>query len=226
MRAAIVVVGGVATYMALTVKSIYGLWYLSSDLVYVILFPQLVCVVYFKRHCNTYGSLCAYIIGFLLRAAGGEDIMGLPPIIKYPFYNKELGGQLFPFRTFAMISSLTILLSVSTLAKKLFESGRLPAKYDIFHCIVNIPDDAVVVQEPLEGELSVLNLSIAKSYQASEMNGRINPGLVADDEDDDDSFDNRTSYPDGYASINEIRARPSTLTDSSVASGKAVVTKL
>src|SRR5882672_3978038 len=73
MRAAIIVVGCVATAMALTVKSIYGLWYLSSDLVYVILFPQLVCVVHCKRHCNTYGSLVAYFVGFSLRALGGEE---------------------------------------------------------------------------------------------------------------------------------------------------------
>ena len=34
MRVAIIVVGCVATAMALTVKSIYGLWYLSSGIAY------------------------------------------------------------------------------------------------------------------------------------------------------------------------------------------------
>ena len=59
MRFAIIMVGGLATVMALTIQSIYGLWYLCADLVYVILFPQLLCVVYFKRS-NTYGCLAGY----------------------------------------------------------------------------------------------------------------------------------------------------------------------
>lgn len=57
MKVSILLVGIMATAMALTVKSVYGLWYLSSDLVYVILFPQLVSVVYLKKTVNTYGSL-------------------------------------------------------------------------------------------------------------------------------------------------------------------------
>lgn len=57
MKVSILFVGIMATAMALTVKSVYGLWYLSSDLVYVILFPQLTSVVYLKKHVNTYGSL-------------------------------------------------------------------------------------------------------------------------------------------------------------------------
>ncbi|VDK40572.1 unnamed protein product [Anisakis simplex] len=60
MRIAIVAVGFLATLMALTINSIYGLWYLCADLVYVILFPQLVCVVYMERS-NTYGSIAGYI---------------------------------------------------------------------------------------------------------------------------------------------------------------------
>ena len=40
MRIAIFAVGGMATFMALTIPTIYGLWALCSDLVYVILFPQ------------------------------------------------------------------------------------------------------------------------------------------------------------------------------------------
>lgn len=56
--------------------------YLSSDLVYVILFPQLLMVVHFKDHCNTYGSLAAYIVGIFFRTMGGEAMIGIPAIIK------------------------------------------------------------------------------------------------------------------------------------------------
>lgn len=181
MKISIVVVGIVATGMALSVKSIYGLWYLSSDLVYVILFPQLVCVVHFKRHCNTYGSLCAYMVGFLMRALGGEDILGMPALIKYPWYD-EVDGQLFPFRTFAMITSFIVHLSVSTGSKYVFETGMLPPEYDIFHCVVNIPDDAVQVSDPHE-EMTVLSASQALYYQTSELNGRVNPALETDEEE-------------------------------------------
>lgn len=148
---------------------------------YVILFPQLVCVVYHKKHCNTYGSLAAYIIGFLLRALGGEAILGMPAIIKYPGWN-EVDGQLFPFRTFAMLCSFGTLIGVSTLSRWVFEGGHLPANFDLFRCVVNIPDDAQVVQEPHE-EMTVLSASQALYYQTSEMNGRVNPALDATDDD-------------------------------------------
>ena len=106
--------------------------------------------------------------------------MGLPPIIKYPWYEPE-NGQLFPFRTFAMLSSFATLLSVSSLSKWLFESGRLPPHFDVFHCVVNIPEDSVIVQEPHE-EMTILNVNQAIFYQTSELNGRVNPALVTEDE--------------------------------------------
>ena len=106
--------------------------------------------------------------------------MGLPPIIKYPWYDPD-NGQLFPFRTFAMLSSFATLLSVSFLSKWLFESGRLAPNFDYFHCVVNIPEDRCVVQEPHE-EMTMLNVNQALFYQTSEINGRVNPALVTDDE--------------------------------------------
>lgn len=94
---------------------------MCSDLVYVILFPQLLMVVHFKKYCNTYGSLAAYIVAFLIRLSGGEPIMGLPAFIHFPGYDPEgndgEGRQLFPFRTMAMIVSLFTLASVSWITK-------------------------------------------------------------------------------------------------------------
>ena len=66
---------------------------MCSDLVYVVLFPQLLIVVHFKDWCNTYGSLFAYIVGMFVRLAGGEQLVHLPPLIKYPMYNEETGEQ-------------------------------------------------------------------------------------------------------------------------------------
>lgn len=98
---------------------------MCSDLVYCILFPQLLMVVHFKHHCNTYGSLAAYIMAFFLRLSGGEPLLGLPPLIEYPGYNGE--KQLFPFRTLAMVSSLATLVGVSWFTKYVFRHPSLPS---------------------------------------------------------------------------------------------------
>lgn len=80
MRCAQVVIAGLACGLALTVTSVYYLWALSSDFVYVILFPQLLCVL-FVRWSNTYGSLAAFVFGLLFRLLGGEPGLNLPPAI-------------------------------------------------------------------------------------------------------------------------------------------------
>ena len=118
--------------MALLVDSIYTLWALCSDLVYVILFPQLCCVVYLQG-TNTYRSFLGYIVGLVLRVGGGEDKIGLPPFIKYPYYD-DTDGQLFPFRTLAMIASFVTIILVSYSLKFLFEKEIIPLKLDFLHC--------------------------------------------------------------------------------------------
>ena len=92
---------------------------MCSDLVYVILFPQLLIVVHFKSWVNTYGSLFAYCIGMFLRLGGGEPLIHLPPLIKYPLYTEVDGvpTQKFPFRTFAMLVSMFSLIAISQLAR-------------------------------------------------------------------------------------------------------------
>lgn len=107
-------------------------------------------VVHFKHHCNTYGSLSAYIVGLVVRLSGGESIIGLPALIRYPGYDEETQRQLFPFRTMAMLLSLITLWGVSEYSKWIFETGRLAPQYDYFKCVVNIPDDAIRVGDPSE----------------------------------------------------------------------------
>ena len=119
--------------MALLVDSIYTLWALCSDLVYVILFPQLCCVIYL-RGTNTYGSFMGYLVGLVLRVGGGEMAISLPLFIKYPYYDEETEEQLFPFRTLAMISSFTTIVIVSYTLRFLFKREILPSKLDFLHC--------------------------------------------------------------------------------------------
>lgn len=198
MRVAILFVGALATTLALTIPSIYGLWYLSSDLVYVILFPQLLMVVHFRNHCNLYGSLGAYIIGIFVRVLGGESMIGIPPIVKYPWFDEEEQVQLFPFRTFAMIISGLTLLSFSMLSKYIFENDILPPKYDFLRCVSNIPDDVQHVSEPQEGEMSMMACQTVVKYNATdEMNGRINPALNLGSDSDEEVAPPTTTTADG-----------------------------
>jgi len=85
MRFGIFGVGVLAMVMGIMIDSIYELWYLCGDLVYVILFPQLVSVIYLSW-TNTYGSLAGYIIGLLFRLLGGENAVRLSATIHYPGY--------------------------------------------------------------------------------------------------------------------------------------------
>lgn len=171
--------------------------YLCSDLVYVILFPQLLIVVHFKHYCNTYGSVASYVIGFIARVSGGEPLMNLKPFIYYPGWNGE--EQLFPFRTLAMILSLISVLAFSMLSRYLFESGKLPPSWDVLRCVVNIPEDVVRVSgsevEPHEGEMAVMTgLTDVRKYSATdEMNGRVNPALNLGSDSDEEAAHLTTS---------------------------------
>ncbi|XP_794570.2 high-affinity choline transporter 1 [Strongylocentrotus purpuratus] len=135
LRVAVIVVATIATVMALTVESIYVLFVLCSDFVYVVLFPQFVCVIHIKKS-NTYGSAAAFALGLLLRLLGGEPALNLPAAIHYPFYDEEL-GQLFPYRTFCAIVSFVTLVAVSYATDIVFTRGYIPRRFDVFRCVVN-----------------------------------------------------------------------------------------
>ncbi|CAF0854913.1 unnamed protein product [Didymodactylos carnosus] len=151
MRIGIFFVGAAAAGIGITVPSIYLLWILCSDLVYVILFPQLLCVVY-ANFTNTYGSLGAYIVGFLFRTLIGEPEVGIPQVLLLPWF--------IPPKTFCMLLSLFTILFVSYIAKVLFENRIIPAKYDILHCLVNIPTDIMPLKESTTNEeFSKLNVN-------------------------------------------------------------------
>ena len=184
MRVGIFLVSALATVMGITIKSVYGLWFLCSDLVYVVLFPQLFSVVYLKD-TNTYGSLVAYVVGIFLRLSGGEALFHIPPFIKFPFYDYENDMQRFPYRTFSMLTSFALIVSVSYLTKFLFENNHLRKEFDIFRCVSNIPADAIALKDSMTlDELSKLNVSnstTVKYNTESELDGKINLASVSID---------------------------------------------
>lgn len=180
MRAGILGVGILAMIMGITIKTIYGLWYLCADLVYVILFPQLTAVVYIEAS-NTYGSLAAYVVGMFFRIAGGESIIGLKPLIQYYGYVEESNTQRFPYKTFTMLLVFATTVSVSYLAKYLFEQGHIRKEWDIFQRIVNIPEEVVTLKpEPFDRAPTpspTAEMAILKQTLQPAGNGTINPAL-------------------------------------------------
>jgi len=112
LRGNVLIVGGLATWLALATQSVYELWYLCSDLVYVLLFPQLTLVL-FCRWTTPCGAICGVLVGLFLRLGGGEPTLGLPAFLDYPLQTPD--GCLFPFRTVAMLSSLATIAAVSWL---------------------------------------------------------------------------------------------------------------
>ena len=115
--------------LAIFVNTIYGIFVLAADILYITVFPQLVCAVFIK-FVNPYGSLVGYIVSAVLRAGGGEPTLNIDKFIEYPNYDEEL-GQLFPFRTFAMLCGLMCIIGVSLLTNYIFEHGFLSRKVDI-----------------------------------------------------------------------------------------------
>jgi len=117
VRRCILLTGVAATLIALQVGSVYALWFLCSDFVYCILFPQLTTAL-FDRRANRIGSLAGLAVSFVLRFGGGEPVLGIPRLIPYPMIDAASGAVLFPFRTTAMLAGLLTIVLVSRLTAR------------------------------------------------------------------------------------------------------------
>lgn len=131
IRVTVVFVGLAGTILTLLDKSIMLFWFLGSDISYTIMFPQLVCVLFFNIS-NSYGSLMGFLVGVILRLLSGEPSVGLPVTLCFPGCSLEDGIyiQRFPIRTFCMLSTIVATLVFSYLASLLLK--RIPEKWDIF----------------------------------------------------------------------------------------------
>jgi high affinity choline transporter 7 len=104
IRSSILLFGALATVLALKVQSVQALWFFTSDLVFVLLFPQLLSAL-FDTKANRTGSIVAFTVSLFLRVGGGEPLLGLPAFIPYP--------ETIPFRTLAAAAGLLLLPLVS-----------------------------------------------------------------------------------------------------------------
>ena len=106
MRGAIVAIGVGAVWMALEVQSVQALWFFTSDLVFVLLFPQLVFAL-FDTKANVIGSMVAFVVSLVLRVGGGEPLFGIPALFPYPDW--------VPVKTTAAVAGLVLIPLVSRL---------------------------------------------------------------------------------------------------------------
>ncbi len=104
MRISIVAIGAGAVWMALEVQSVQALWFFTSDLVFVLLFPQLVSAL-FDSKANLAGSVVAFSVSLVLRIGGGEPLFSIPALIPYP--------EWVPFKTLAAGLGLVLLPAIS-----------------------------------------------------------------------------------------------------------------
>ncbi|XP_005230620.1 high affinity choline transporter 1-like [Falco rusticolus] len=134
MRTSMLLFGAGAAGLAFYSSSVYDLWFLSGELVYALLFPQLCCAL-FAPSTNTYGSAAGFFVGLLLRLLAGEPALSIPPVICYPACSLVNGtySQIFPFKTFIMLLTLGIIIAVSYLAAVLFQRNLLPSRWDVFN---------------------------------------------------------------------------------------------
>jgi high affinity choline transporter 7 len=116
IKKSIWIIGISATLLALKITSVYALWFLCSDFVYTLIFPQLFTAFYDKK-ANNWGSFFGFAVAFILRIGGGDATLGIPILIDYPMIQD--GVVLFPFRTFSMISGLITIIVVSRLTQKI-----------------------------------------------------------------------------------------------------------
>uniref|UniRef100_A0A3B5A6L7 High affinity choline transporter 1-like n=1 Tax=Stegastes partitus TaxID=144197 RepID=A0A3B5A6L7_9TELE len=132
IRLSVLLVGLAGTGLAFGDDSVFALWILSGDLVYCLIFPQLVCVLH-CRCANTYGAISGYVVGLLLRLMSGEPVLGIPPLLLYPGWREENGvvTQHFPYRTLAMLSSVLSVAAVSWLMELVFSKQLIPQSWDI-----------------------------------------------------------------------------------------------
>ena len=129
LRSCVVLLGIGAVVLALLGQNVKDLWFFTSDLVFVLLFPQLVMAL-FDRKANLTGSVVAFTVSLVLRLGGGEPIFGLPAFIPYPellqgwlagnpadWYDTK-GNMLFPFKTLAAGVGIILLPVVSRLTAR------------------------------------------------------------------------------------------------------------
>ena len=126
MRLTIVALGIASVAMGLRVQSVQALWFFTSDLVFVLLVPQLTYAL-FDPKANLAGSVVAFATSLLLRLGGGEPLFGIPALIPYP--------EWVPFRIVAAVVGMILL----PLGSRLTASWSHPRALENAATLQNLP---------------------------------------------------------------------------------------
>jgi len=116
-----------------------------------------------------------------LSLPGGETRLGIPAVIKFPYYDAVTDTQKFPFKTLCMLCSLCAHYLASTGARLLFENGYLEAdKWDILNAFPHLSSNKAEIQLT-EGSSE---LSLSGKYTKTGKPGIVNTAAVTDSLDD------------------------------------------
>uniref|UniRef100_A0A4W5LLC0 Solute carrier family 5 member 7 n=1 Tax=Hucho hucho TaxID=62062 RepID=A0A4W5LLC0_9TELE len=132
IRVSVLLVGLAGTGLAFAEDSVLAFWLMSGDLIYCVVFPQLICVLH-CRCANGYGATAGYLVAVTLRLLSGEPLLRLPTVLLFPGWREEGGviRQYFPFRTLVMLVSLVCIPLASSLATLAFSHRLLPRSWDL-----------------------------------------------------------------------------------------------
>ncbi|XP_020792266.1 high affinity choline transporter 1-like [Boleophthalmus pectinirostris] len=174
IRVSVVVSGVIGTSLTLLKNSIILFWFLGYEVAYIIIFPQLICILYFK-FSNGYGSIMGWVFGFPLRMLFGEASLNLKPVLRFPACASDDGEyvQCAPVKTISMLTTMAAVLIFSWLTSVLFNKGLLPEKWDVFKVKYKPPapqrgdtdelDKINMNHFPMESTEPMLKKSIANS---------------------------------------------------------------
>lgn len=133
IRCSIVVVGLIGTSLTSLKKSLLIYLFLGAEVAYIIIFPQLLCVL-FVHKSNGYGVVLGLLTGLMLKLLNGDPSLGLTAVLPYPQCTGNDGTEVLcvPVKTISMLTVLAAIVLFSHLAGALFDSGLLPENVDVF----------------------------------------------------------------------------------------------
>lgn len=129
IRISIVVVGLIGTSLTSLKKSLLIYLFLGAEIAYIIVFPQLLCVLFVNRS-NGYGVVLGLLTGLVLKLLNGDPSLGLAAVLPYPACTGDV--QCLPVKTISMLTVLATIVLFSYLAAALFDCGLLPERMDVF----------------------------------------------------------------------------------------------